>query len=553
MKSMILTDIVSSLKQKIGQFAYTSRLYNFSLDWGMLGQSHPELVMTPADPWPGQSPKGRWLCQGAFSFEQESIPLTGNYWAATGASKACMDHLHSFEWLRHLKSFGGETARRQSRDMIESWIDTHPNWAAQSWRPEILGGRIAIWLSLFEFYADNAPEALQSKILASIQRQAKHLSRSITTENLHGIPLLNAAKGLIYAGLAFHGRENILEQGLEIFEREIPQQVLSDGGHISRSPKHSLHILKLCCDVNAALAKAGYPRLTSLQHAMDKCTPAVRFFRHGDKKMCNFHQSGEYSDIDIDSVLAQIDGKIRIPRCLGHTGYDRATGGRSALIVDTGLPPVRPYDKTAHASPLAFEFSHGRERIFVNCGSHSTDPNWMALLRSSAAHNTLTLDDRNTFEIRADGHVGRRVGTIDVDRFDAEGGMIIDGRHTGYESATGLVHRRRLFLSNNGCDLRGEDTLEGELTPGKDVNVAIRFHLHPRVLVSLIQQGRECLLRTQCGHGWRFYHVGGELRLENSVYLGEAGQVRKTKQIVLYSTTDTAPVMVQWALQKENN
>ena len=544
----MLSDLVSLLKEQASQFAYTSRFYNWTL-----GHSRPELILTPTDPWPGQSPRGRWLCQGAFSYDHESIPLTGNFWNASGASKACLDHLHSFGWLRDLRSYGGEAARNQAREMIDHWMTFHPSWTAKSWHPAVLGPRIAIWLGLFEFYATNAPENFQSKVLASLQRQARHLSRTIVADNMSGIELLDAARGLVFAGLSFEGRESWLEQGLDIIEQELPEQILSDGGHISRSPVNSFHALRICFEINAALAKAGYPRLESVQHAIDRLTPAVRFFRHGDKCFCSFHQTTENNAQEIDAVLAQIDGKIRIPRSLGHTGYERASGGRSTLIVDSGLPPQRPYDKVAHASPLAFEFSYGRERIFVNCGTHQTDPDWASMLKSSAAHNMLVLDDRNAFEIRADGHVGKRIGETGVERYDAQGGILIDGYHTGYKSMTGITHRRRLYLSNDGCDLRGEDTLEGELTPGREIDVAVRFHLHPRVLVSVIQQGREALLRTQAGHGWRFYHVGGELRLENSIYLSGSGQVRKTKQIVLYSRTGQIPVMLQWALQKENN
>lgn len=546
---MLIERMISHLKDKAGQLAYTSRLYNWTL-----GHGTPELIQTFIDPWPGRPARGRWLCQGAFAFDHESLPLEGNFWQSDKVSRACLDHLQSFVWLRDLRSYGGEKARNQAREMMLHWIDHHPNWTPQSWRPDILGQRIAIWLSLFDFTCAHAPEQTRKKILASLQRQARHLSRSLATHaDPPGIGGLQAAKGLVYAGLAFESRENWLEQGLEIFERQIPIQILSDGGHISRMPENSYHALRLCFEINSALARAKYPRLEVLQHAMDRLTPAVRFFRHGDKSFACFHQGLEQSPEDIDAVLAQTDGKIRIPKSLGHCGYERCAAGRSALIMDCGSPPPRPYDVVSHASPLAFEFGHGRERILVNCGTHLSDPHWAAMLRCSAAHNTLTIDDRNSVEIRADGHIGKRRGDTQVERMEAEGGVILDARQDGYENSHGVIHRRRIFLGGDGCDLRGEDTLEETAQlPDKEMIVALRFHLHPRVLVSLIQQGRECLLRTPAGHGWRFYHIGGELRLENSVYLGDGGQIRKTKQIVLYLKSARGPFMIQWALQKEN-
>ena len=537
--------------------------------WPQIVRAAPPILKTmPTNPWPGYSAHGRWLCQGAFSFADESLPLLGNYWSHEEISDSCAAALHGFEWLRDLKSYGGEVARRQAREMIHHWIDHHPGRTATThtaWEPNIIGRRISVWLAMFEFTHAGADEDLRAMFLASVNQQAKFLARILKNgTELKSIDLMQAAKGLCFAGVAFEERGHWLGQGLRILESEIPHQILSDGTHISRSPEAGFHALKLCLEVNAALAQGKYGRSEILQHAIDRLIPAIRFFRHGDKKFCTFHQGDTLAEMEIDAVLSQVDGKIRIPRSLPHGGYERAAGGRSALIMDCGMPPQAPYDAGAHASPLAFEFSHGRERIFVNCGTHRGDKNWAEILRCSAAHNLLTLDDRNVLEIRADGRVGKRVGTITADRFDAQGGMIIDASHNGYESITGLIHRRRLFLSHNGCDLRGEDTLEysqaydmkKEDSPTqileRQINVAIRFHLHPRVLISLIQQGRECLLRTQTGQGWRFYHIGGEMRLENSVYLGEGGEVRKTKQIVIYAHPEQTPATIQWALQKES-
>lgn len=544
----MFTDFVKAVKERAGQFAYNSRLYNWTL-----GQTHPGLVMSPDDLWPGYAPRGRWLCQGVFLFDKESIPIEGNFWEADRISDSCREYLHGFEWLRNLKSYGGEAARRQARKLVESWIDHYPTWSTPAWNPDVLGRRVTLWLSLFDFYAGNAPEHVLSRILSSLQRQSRHLSRTIISENLHSVARLEAAKGLVYAGVSFSGRESWLEQGLETLEREIDIQVLSDGCHVSRSPLNTFLTLRICCEVNTALAAAGYQRIESIQHAIDRLVPAVRFFRHGDKRLCLFHQSEEYDERQIDAVLARTGGRIKVPRTLGHAGYERVTGGRAVVLMDGGAPSVRPYEEGAHASPLAFEFSHGRERIFVNCGTHMSDQGWASLLRSTAAHNTLVIDDRNSLQLRADGHVGKRVGEVQVQREDTTDGVILDGFHSGYVPACGLVHRRRIYLAGSGCDLRGEDTLEGEPPADPALGAAIRFHLHPRVLVSLIQQGRECLLRTQSGLGWRFYHVGGVLRLENSVYLGHGGEVRKTKQIVLYSSIsqDNPPLMIQWALQKE--
>jgi len=116
----------------------------------------------------------------------------------------------------------------------------------------------------------------------------------------------------------------------------------------------------------------------------------------------------------------------------------------------------------------------------------------------------------------------------------------------------GITHRRRLYLGAYGHDLRGEDKLTCSIGLQKQHEYAIRFHLHPRALVSLIRDGQEALLRLQNGSGWRFVQQGGvHLALENSIYLGEGTTPRKTKQIVIYGNIESDFTEVKWALQRE--
>ena len=116
--------------------------------------------------------------------------------------------------------------------------------------------------------------------------------------------------------------------------------------------------------------------------------------------------------------------------------------------------------------------------------------------------------------------------------------------HDGYAPNFGLTHRRRLWLSADGLDLRGEDTLEG----GPKGVFAIPFHLHPDVKASLIQNGGAALLRTPGAVAWRFNIGGGRLELADSVYLGH-GAVRRSEQLVVTGpAVDGAPL--KWALRQ---
>ena len=145
-----------------------------------------------------------------------------------------------------------------------------------------------------------------------------------------------------------------------------------------------------------------------------------------------------------------------------------------------------------------------------------------------------------------------RAVTVEAERLAEQGAVLIDARHDGYRARFGLVHRRRLYISAGGDDIRGEDTLTAEtgLPEPSTHPFAIRFHLHPNVRASLTQDGSAVLLRLSGGAGFRFLAGNAALALDDSVYFG-SGMLRRTQQIVLTGQTDGDATGVQWSLKRE--
>lgn len=58
-------------------------------------------------------------------------------------------------------------------------------------------------------------------------------------------------------------------------------------------------------------------------------------------------------------------------------------------------------------------------------------------------------------------------------------------------------------------------------------------------------------LRLKGGAGWRFIHSGGLMTLEDSVYIGDGAEPRKTKQLVIYGRMEQDYAQVKWGLKRE--
>src|SRR3546814_7846250 len=89
----------------------------------------------------------------------------------------------------------------------------------------------------------------------------------------------------------------------------------------------------------------------------------------------------------------------------------------------------------------------GQQRIVVNCGGDIGSPRRLpaeltGLLKTTAAHSTLVIEDVNSTSIRNDGMLGKGVAEVLVHRQENEAGTWVDAGHDGYARRFGIEHRR---------------------------------------------------------------------------------------------------------------
>ncbi|MBO6783265.1 MAG: heparinase II/III family protein [Alphaproteobacteria bacterium] len=539
------------LRYGMGKLLYASPIYRYTL----VGRTPAELAAIPPDAWPGNAERGAAISAGELSFLGETVRGGDLTWQPVGMSDAWLAELHGFDWLRDLRAVGGDAARRKARDLVGDWIERQAGWQEIAWRPDVLATRLHAWLSHHDFFCASADDEYRRRYLASIARQAKHLGR-VLPGGVEGAGLIRAAKGLVAAGVALEGSDASVRQGLRQLDRATERQIRPDGGHISRDPQTQAAVLRDLVDVRSALLAASEDIPSFLLAAIDRASPFLRMLRHNDGGLALFNGSGESEGWLVDMLLAQADARGRAPIRAPHSGFERMVANRTIVLLDTGAPPQAGLDKAAHAGTLSLEISIGKERLVTNCGARpgNRDP-WASVQRSTAAHSTMVVDDTNSSEILPDGTFGRRPQSVTAERDEDDGNHWVSASHDGYVPVFGLTHERRVYLAANGDDIRGEDALtrsDAGTAARNARGFALRFHLHPTVQASLVQNGSAVLLRLPSGAGWRLIAEGGTLSLAESVYLGTADDVRRTEQVVVSGTldADTDAARVKWAVKK---
>ena len=494
------------------------------------------------DPWPGDPGRGAALLKGELEYGGATRPLLPGQWQDVVGSTLLRACAHGFTWLRDLRALGTDAARLRARQLVSEWIAAPPQDAI-AYRPDVIGARITAWLGHYDFFAATADDAFRQRLMARLVSDARGLSAALPAEEVDA-RALTALKGLIAAAVALPEHTGFTVRALKFLPHEVLRQVLPDGCHVERSPAAQLAALQDLTEIRALLQAGQTQPPQPLTNAIERMAPALRVLRHGDGGLALFNGTREESGTLIDQVLTQAGRGGRGPSALIDGGFQRLQAGRSVLIVDCGAPPPVGVDRYAHAGTLSMELSIGRDRLIVNCGAYPAgSAEWRDAARATAAHSTVIIGDTNSSELKPNG-LGRRPTDVKAQRQEANGAHWLEAHHDGWMKPFGAVHRRRLYMSESGEDIRGEDVIEA----AQPQPFVLRFHLHPDVQAVLQQDGEAVLLRLRSGGGWRLRADHAQLTLEESVYLGGA-EPRRTEQVVLIGHAD-GPQHVKWAISK---
>ncbi|MCU0887518.1 MAG: heparinase II/III family protein [Rubritepida sp.] len=502
------------------------------------------------DLWPGDPTRGARLLRGELEVMGSVRPFEG--WGPDAGPLPWRAAAHGFAWLRDLRTLGTDAARVEARDLAEDWL-TRGAAEPLANLPEVAAARISAWLGHWDFFAASADDGFRRRLMQRLAQDGRHVAGSVPGEAAHRGALV-VLKGAIAAAVAL-GEEAWMVRALKFLPAELERQFHPDGGHVERSPVVQLLAFQDLIELRNLLNGSGVMAPTQLATVIDRAGQALRLFRHGDGTLALFNGTREEPASLVDLVLTQGQAKGRAPLLLQETGFHRLAASRTLVILDGGAPPPeraadpatgapRGADRFAHAGTLSFEMSIGRDRLIVNCGaSPASEEAWRDALRATAAHSALILADTNSAELRPEG-LGRRPERVDVERYEANGAQWLDASHDGWRRTHGAVHRRRLYLSENGDDLRGEDVLEPASAAA--LPCVVRFHLHPAVTAVLQEEEGGVLMRLPTGQGWRLRARGAAVSLEESVYLG--GEARRTSQIVL--TAQGEAESIQWGISR---
>ncbi|TNE64615.1 MAG: hypothetical protein EP335_07090 [Alphaproteobacteria bacterium] len=523
----------TSLGRTVREWGYGTALYGPRLK----GRHPVKLLASPDDPAPGNATMGSAIFGGDMLHDGERHALSPEFWDKLhGASPAFRKYAHSFHWLQDLAQVGDQVkARDAGETILDWWLPWGENWEAEVWEAETLARRLINWLVHAPLILSSRDLVYRSQVLNSMARQARHLMRT-HMDCEPGLARVYTGAALMLCGLLLPGGEAWLARGSKALERTLKAFILPDGGPASRNTSDAIRTMQLLILVRGAYRETDKAMPGWVQITLDRIAPFVRALRHGDGSFAQFCGVSAEGGHGTDAILAASDARGKAIENAAHTGFQRIAAGDTLLIADAGTPPASALSAHAHAGTAAFEFSLGQDRLIVNVGPANAQcgiPELERLARTTAAHSTLIVGDRNSTRVLEDGHLGAGVEECLAVREITDAGTSLRILHDGYLKRFGVKHERTMLLAKDGKRLRGSDRLFGpKLRKLGDRPVVVRFHLHPTVSALKAPDGR-ITLETRSGKTWIFDVDGGNAEIEDSLYLSRPDHARPTRQIVV--------------------
>ena len=543
------------ISEGLHRMSYRTVLHKFALK----GRFPLKLLAVPHDPLPGDPVVGASVGAGRLTHAGYSKSIDGAWPRPADAPAAWHDWANGFSWLRDLAAADKARAAKVAEPIAAAWLALNAEFDERSWAPSVLGTRILFWTAYAPLILASGDMVHRSAVLNHLARGSRHLERSVDKAT-EGLPRIAAAAGLVASALLLPGGEPRQGKAEAVLGRALDGFLLPDGGLTSRSPLDQVELLELLLFLQSFYSARQQRVSEPLAQALARLVPGLKGALLGDGAMTAIHGSGPGDagriarDIEMSGVMA------RPTRNGAFSGVQRMQAGKTIVVLDAGPPPIARVSNSAHAGTLAFEMSDGAQRLVVNCGGARGNrrpvPAGLAEgLRTTAAHSTLVLADTNSTRVREDGTLGKGIEEVVAHRHESEEGIWVDAAHDGYVRRYGFEHQRRLYLSADGIDLRGEDALatpkaKGKSRKGAGLRFDIRFHLGAGVEATPTADGQGALLKAPGGAVWGFKARGGRLALEDSLWVDGDGHPHATQVLTVTGDATAEGASVNWSFKR---
>ena len=487
-----------------------------------------------------------------FCFLGETGDLQGG-WNNSAYPKLWLYNLHYQDYLNAL---GADQHDPLGRSLVDAWIANNPPLQGNGWEPYCLSLRIVNWVKWLSYQEEST---LKTVWLESLATQADVLEQRLEFHILANHLFANT-KALVFAGVFLGGRngDHWLARGLRLLDQEIAEQFLQDGAHYELSPMYQATLLWDLCDLLALQQASRLPQLNeraaAWQQRLQNGFAWLQAMTHPDGDIAFFNDAtigiaptlvelkayAETLGVHVPNKTAATQFQAHLYSASGYAVMDWPQKHRLLADVANVGPDYQPGH--AHADTLSCELSLFGQRVLVNSGiSQYGEDQERHRQRSTAAHNTLEVDGKNSSEVWAGFRVARRARPISVELQGGSDQAFLKAAHTGYRRLPGKVTHHRSWLAKNNA-LAIEDEVSGQ-----HCQAVVYWHFHPDVKIEVESQHSVNLTLPE-GQQVSMQLSGADAQLVPSTWHPRFGVSVNNQKLMLVLKNSKLVTRIEWSL-----
>ena len=384
-------------------------------------------------------------CEGnRFVFLNLKSEFAG--WSLTGNGMLWAYNQNYMDWLGQ----DGITEEEGCK-WIDKFIEELPNNRV-GLDPYPIALRSINWVKFFCSYPETATKTRLDSLYSQVMLLEKKLEYHLLANHL-----LEDAYALYICAIFFND-SRLLKKAEKLLLSQLEEQLLPDGAHYEQSPMYHCILLDRLLDcININQGEWGHHtsyvlHLTSFASRMLGHLESI-VWKDGMIPLLNDSAYGIAPTVEQLFDYARRLGIEWKPIPMKACGYRKLKLGRMEAIVDVGNITATYQPGHTHADTFNYESRIDGKPFVVDTGISTYDKNERRQLeRSTVAHNTVSVERRDTSEVWGGFRIGRRCHTEITD--DTE--KTIVASHNGFVKTC----RRRFEMTDEGLVV--EDWYDGE-------------------------------------------------------------------------------------------
>lgn len=492
-----------------------------------------------------------------FLNHNQSFELDAIDWCPVDMQRLWRYNLHYFDYLRD-----PAWSVEEKFSMINSWIANNKQSTQPGWEPFNCSLRLVNWF----LFLNKNKQYMTSEVQHSVYEQALWLEHN-DEQHILANHYFENLKALMFAGCFFSGGDSNeknshrwLKRSKHEILQQLKEQTLADGGHYERSPQYHVLMLENYLDIyNLAVSNRSFFDAVFISELKKYSVLGLNYLNDivfPDNNIPLFNDSAFGISPSLEK-LNQYAYQLFAYKCQEPTKslttiekHDSGLYGlRSSddmLLMDCGDigPSYQPGH--THCDFLSYELMLGGKRLVVDTGVFEYEPGPLRhYVRSTQAHNTVSIDGDEQSEIWGEFRVARRAKKLDAQVCAVDEQVSITGAFCGFYGSPSCFYGvitgwKPRFKHQRDINVKlVKDAVESievvDTLSGKGEHEAESYiHIHPDFVLESIDEKNIKILLNGVIFAKLEINIDCQYRIKKTIYCPEFGVKHDIDCIVIY-------------------